>query len=30
MAPWVPTRQRDVKRLIEILDLQPGEKFFEI
>lgn len=30
MAPWVPTKKRDIQRLIKILDLKPGEKFFEI
>ncbi len=30
LAPWVPTRKWDIQRLIQILDLKPGEKFFEI
>lgn len=30
MAPWVPTRSKDIQRLIDILDLKPGQKFFEI
>jgi len=30
MAPWVPTRKRDIVRLTEILDLKKWQKFFEI
>jgi len=30
MAPWVPTRKRDIERCISLLDLKKGEKFFEI
>jgi len=30
MAPWVPTRKKDIIRLIHILDLKKWEKFFEI
>ncbi|MDA9129121.1 class I SAM-dependent methyltransferase [Candidatus Gracilibacteria bacterium] len=30
MAPWVPTRRRDIERLCEILELQDGEQFLEI
>jgi len=30
MAPWVPTRSKDIKRLVWLLDLQPGQSFFEI
>lgn len=30
MAPWVPTRKKDIERLLGILELQPGENFLEI
>jgi len=30
MAPWVPTRKKDITRLLSILKLKPGEKFLEI
>ena len=30
MAPWVPTKKKDIQRLIKILELKPGEKFLEI
>lgn len=30
MAPWVPTRQRDMERLIGILEIKPWDRFFEI
>ena len=30
MAPWVPTRKKDIQRLIEILDLWDWDRFFEI
>lgn len=30
MAPWVPTRKRDIERLIHILDLKSRDTFFEI
>ena len=29
-APWVPTWKRDMKRVGELLRLQPGEKFVEL
>ncbi|MEK7619851.1 MAG: class I SAM-dependent methyltransferase [Patescibacteria group bacterium] len=29
-APWVPTWKRDMKRVGELLTLQPGEKFVEL
>ncbi len=29
-APWVPTWKRDVKRVGELLRLQPGERFVEL
>lgn len=30
MAPWVPTRKKDIEKLLEILDLQAWETFLEI
>lgn len=30
MAPWVPTKKRDIERLIQILDVKEWEIFFEI
>ncbi len=30
MAPWVPTRSKDIQRLLELLHMSPGEKFLEI
>ena len=30
MAPWVPTRKRDIERLCWILELKDWEKFLEI
>lgn len=30
MAPWVPTRKADVTRLLELLDIRQGDRFFEI
>jgi hypothetical protein len=30
MAPWAPTRKKDIARLLEILMLKKGEKFLEI
>lgn len=30
MAPWVPTRQADITRILEILKIKPQEKFLEI
>ena len=29
-APWVPTRQRDWAAINQLLDLQPGQIFYEI
>lgn len=29
-APWVPTWKRDIDRLATLLDLKPGERFFEL
>lgn len=29
-APWVPTRRVDIERLLDVLDLQPGERFVEL
>lgn len=30
LAPWVPCRSRDVKRVIEMANLKPGEVFYEL
>ncbi len=30
MAPWVPTRKKDIEKLLKILDLQAWQKFLEI
>ncbi len=30
MAPWVPTRKTDLKRVNELLDLKPGEVFYDL
>ena len=30
LAPWVPTKNKDLKRINQIADLQPGQKFFEM
>lgn len=30
MAPWVPTRKKDIQRLISLIDLKKWESFFEI
>ena len=30
MAPWVPTRKKDIKKLVDILDLKAWDVFFEI
>ena len=29
-APWVPTRRRDLDRLIKLLDVKPGQKIYEL
>lgn len=29
-APWVPTWKRDIERLRVLLDLKPGERFYEL
>ena len=29
-APWVPTWKRDVKRIVDLLDLKPGETCVEL
>ncbi|HAU66140.1 MAG: Methyltransferase type 12 [Candidatus Uhrbacteria bacterium GW2011_GWF2_39_13] len=29
-APWVPTWKRDLKRLVDLLDLKPGENAVEL
>lgn len=30
MAPWVPTRSKDIERLVKLLELKKWEKFLEI
>lgn len=30
MAPWVPTKKKDIERFLNILEMQEGEKFLEI
>jgi precorrin-6B methylase 2 len=29
-APWLPTRRRDVKRMIDLADLKPGEVLYDL
>lgn len=29
-APWLPTRGRDIKRVLQLADLQPGETFYDL
>jgi len=29
IAPWVPTRRRDLKRIFELADLKEGESFYD-
>ena len=30
LAPWVPCRGRDVQRVVELVNLKPGEIFYEL
>ena len=30
LAPWVPCRQKDIKRVLKLADLKLGEKFYEL
>ena len=30
IAPWVPTRRRDLKRIFELADLKEGEQFYDL
>ena len=30
LAPWVPARHRDLKRIFKIADLKPGELFYDL
>jgi len=30
LAPWVPCRKKDIKRIFELAKIQPGEKFYEL
>ncbi len=30
LAPWVPTRKRDIVRINQLADLQPGEVLYEL
>ncbi|MFA5188393.1 MAG: hypothetical protein WC460_03455 [Patescibacteria group bacterium] len=29
-APWVPTRKKDLPRILKLAELKPGEKFYEL
>lgn len=29
-APWLPTKKKDLKRLMKEMDLQPGQRFYEL
>ena len=29
-APWVPTRRKDMNKIFELLDLKPGEVFYDL
>ncbi len=29
-APWVPTRARDVNRVLNLAQIQPGQKFYDL
>lgn len=29
-APWVPVRQKDIKRIFELAQLKPGEQFYDL
>jgi len=29
-APWVPTRKRDLKRILDLIKIKQGEKFFDL
>jgi len=29
-APWVPTRRQDMERLSRLLDLKPGQRFYDL
>lgn len=30
LAPWVPTRKKDIERLTSILDISDGQRFLEV
>ena len=30
LAPWVPTRKKDLERILKLADLQPGETFYDL
>jgi cyclopropane fatty-acyl-phospholipid synthase-like methyltransferase len=30
LAPWVPCRKKDIKRVLSIAELKPGEVFYEL
>jgi SAM-dependent methyltransferase len=29
-APWVPTKKRDIARVLDLVKMRPGESFFEL
>ncbi|MDD5173136.1 MAG: SAM-dependent methyltransferase [Patescibacteria group bacterium] len=30
VAPWVPTKKKDLEKIFQIAELKPGEKFYEL
>ena len=30
LAPWVPTRRRDLERICKLAEIKPGEKFYDL
>jgi len=30
VAPWVPTKKKDLEEIFRIMELKPGEKFYEL
>lgn len=29
-APWVPTRKKDVERFLKLVEIKPGQKFYDL
>lgn len=29
-APWLPTRSKDVKRMVKLANIKPGERFYDL